>query len=328
MEERTITHGKINSIGDGQFAARNRSSFRQELGENGRIRACDSFNSPQGSSRLPQLRAHALTAIICLTCLDQYRHGIGATAPSITAKTLSSALTPIFRTKKSSESAATHLHLHLRPPTSTTFTSCGITCYDRIARRRISRRMPLVPYATRPGILSGDRRQHQSPAKRRRHCAFFTTLAAIARLIASRSRWARNGRSRRITVNDWLANAPRYTAVSRASDRLYSVFNKTHFNGQYKDGTVPDDGNSEASKYDNFTEGYAGTGRIPQRRIGVFWLTCTISPRQRFANFKTGNYNPAKIHLKDGGSPTWPRLHRELPFAIFTSGMELWQLQL
>jgi hypothetical protein len=122
-------------------------------------------------------------------------------------------------------------------------------------------------------------------------------------------------------ANDWLANSLGYTVFFEASDRLYSAFNPKHPNGQYTNGTVPDDGKPD-TKYDSFTDDTPA--RVAFRNgASVFMAALPFIAMQRFANFKTGGYNPAKnSYLTDvkHGLLAW-----ELPFAVFTSGVELWQ---
>jgi hypothetical protein len=117
-------------------------------------------------------------------------------------------------------------------------------------------------------------------------------------------------------TNDWLANSLGYAAFFEANDRLYSVFNKKHFNGQYKDGTLPEEGTNTFTK--------DTPARLAFRNVGsVFMAALPFIAMQRHANFKTGNYNPAKnSYMKDVGIglKAWV-----LPFAALTGGMELWQ---
>jgi hypothetical protein len=129
-------------------------------------------------------------------------------------------------------------------------------------------------------------------------------------------------------VNDYLANALGYTVFFEASDRLYSVFNKNHFNGQYKGGTLPEDVNQQRekashAKYDTFTED-SPLRVVFRNGASVFVAALPYIALQRLANSKTGNYQPGKnSYWKDVlhvGTKSW-----EIPFAVFTVGIEGFQ---
>lgn len=124
--------------------------------------------------------------------------------------------------------------------------------------------------------------------------------------------------------NDLTANVAGYAAFFEATDRLYSVFNHTHPNGAFVNGTVPQSSDQDPVQKRHGTFTNDTPARLVFRNVGsVAVAAIPYIALQRYANMKTGNYNPPKNgYLKDVaiGLASW-----EIPFAVFTSGIELYQ---